>query len=70
MLPKVQDLEGSQPEDSGHVIPGTVSGDVCHPKDHGNVTQDASSGGNYPEDCERVTPAPTRQFGRCIGYLS
>ena len=56
MLPKVQDLEGSQPRDSGHVIPGTVSGDVCHPINCGNVTHIAGSGGGHPEDCERVTP--------------
>ena len=56
MLPKVQDLEGSQPRDSGHVIPGTVSGDVCHPINSGNVTHIAGSGGGHPEDCERVTP--------------
>ena len=41
ILPKVQDLEWSQPRDSGHEIPGTVSGDVCHHIDSGNVTQGA-----------------------------
>ena len=48
MLPQVQDLEGSQPGDSGHVIPGTVSRDVCHPIDSGNVTPGAGLGGGSP----------------------
>ena len=45
MLPQVQDLEGSQPGDSGHVIPETVSGDVCHPIDSRNVTPGAGQEG-------------------------
>lgn len=56
MLSQVQDLEGSQPGDSGHVIPGTVSGDVRHPIDSGNVTPGAGSGKCHPKDCEHVTP--------------
>ena len=48
MLPKVQDLEWSQPRDSGHEMPGTVSRDVCHPIDSGNVTPGAGLGGGSP----------------------
>ena len=37
-------------------MPGTVSRDVGHPIDSGNVTQGAGLGGGHPEDCERVIP--------------
>ena len=55
MLSQKQNLEVSQLGDSGHVIPGTVSGDVCHPIDRRNVTPGACLGGGHPEDCEGVT---------------
>ena len=45
MLPQKQNLEVSQPGDSGHVIPGTVSGDVCHHIDSRNVTPGAGQEG-------------------------
>ena len=37
MLPQVQVLEGGHCGDSGCLIPGTASGDMCHPIDSGNV---------------------------------
>ena len=55
MLPQKQNLEVSQPGDSGHVIPGTVSRDVCQHIDSRNVTPRACLGGSHPEDCEDVT---------------
>lgn len=42
---QVQVLEGGHCGDSGCLIPGTVSGDMCHPIDSGNVTPDAGSEG-------------------------
>ena len=39
MLPKVQVLEMVHPGDSGCVILGTWSREVCHPIDCGNVIQ-------------------------------
>ena len=56
MLPQVQVLEGGHCGDSGCLIPGTVSGDMCHPIDSGNVTPDAGSGRGHSGDCEHLTP--------------
>ena len=55
MLPQKQNLEVSQPGDFGHVIPGTVSRDVCQHIDSRNVTPRACLGGSHPGDCEDVT---------------
>ena len=45
MLPQKQNLEVSQPGDSEHVIPGSASGDVCHPIESGNVAPGAGREG-------------------------